>query len=431
MKIFTWTMMLSSLLASCCFAIDSGSSYTHLASDFLVTTNSSTGQVVLQSSLSLTTSTRVFFESDGRFFPYQQNGLATMEIRLDGGRISNSSMLDFKDGTTAPVQHSFNCIAATYVSAGTHTVQLVGYNHPSVSGGEFYVGSGSNLSVVVNPSSVITYAAMGSDSAEINVTTDPFNPPIQYVSVLSASHTAPSAPIVVLTSGRNYDDLAKYGDSLWGTYVNGQCPANSQQLWTVNDLSTTSETHAPLFGQALYNTSGAVTVQLAATELPYINPPSENPVEYKVGSTTSIVALSGNIPINGGVAQSPSVQCNPNSYFAAGTGSHDLWNTSFQVQSGQNGNVMFLLKTRVFDCQDANAGPGTFKLQLVLDGVLVGSIGDQDYTSDNTCHARTMSASYLAMHLASGTHTIGGNLNVTGMPNGAASGDLGLIYFGN
>jgi len=354
-----------------------------------------------------------------------------MEIRLDGVRISNSSMLDFKNGTTAPVQHSFNCIAATYVSAGTHTVQLVGYNHPSVSGGEFYVGSGSNLSVVVNPSNVITYGAMASDSAEINVSTYPFSPPIQTVNVLSASHTAAAAPVIVLTSGRSYDDLAKYGDSMWGTYINGQCPTFAQQMWTVNDLSTTSESHAPMFGQALYNTSGNVTVQLAATELPYINPPTQNPVEYKVGSTTSVVALSGNIPINGAVAQLPTVQCDPNHYVPAGTGTHNFWNTSFQVQSGQNGNVMFLLKTRVFDCQDTNAGPGTFKLQLVLDGTLVGSVGDQDYSTNNTCHSRTLAASYLAMHLAAGTHTVAGNVNVTGLPNGVVSGDLGLIFFGN
>jgi len=72
MKKFVWILTLSGLLTVCALAIDSTSSYKQLASDFLVTTNSSTGQVVLQSTLVLTTSTRVFFESDGRFFPYAQ-----------------------------------------------------------------------------------------------------------------------------------------------------------------------------------------------------------------------------------------------------------------------------------------------------------------------------------------------------------------------
>jgi hypothetical protein len=271
-----------------------------------------------------------------------------------------------------------------------------------------------------------------SDSGEVNVTTLPFHPPgpLPFINALTTTHTASASPIVVLSSGRVYDDLLLYGDAMFGTYLNDACPSNYQQLWSVNDLSTTSEGHAPLFGQALYSTSGTVNLRIAATELPYEAQGTENPVRYRVGNTTTLIALSGNIPINGGVAQIPSSQCAPNSYIPAGTGSRDYWNTSFTVQTGQNGNVMFLLKTRVLDCV-ANQGPGTVLLQLKLDGQLVGSVGDQQFTFNNTCHQRTLSASYLAMHLSTGPHTIAGNITTTGMANLGASGDLGLVFFGN
>lgn len=218
---------------------------------------------------------------------------------------------------------------------------------------------------------------------------------------------------------------------MFGTYANGTCPDGSQHLWTVNDLSPNSETHAPLFGQALYNMSGAVNLALAATELPYINPPSENPVEYLVGSGTALVALSGNIPINGGVAEVPNVSCEPNSYVGVPNATNQLWNTSFTVASGQNGNVMLLLKTRVLDCQSGTQGPGTASLYLVLDGQQVGSAGVQQYVLNQTCHQRTLSASYLALGLSQGTHTLSGLVTNSGLPGLAVSGDMGLLYFGN
>lgn len=429
MKRFIRFLSLAATFVVSSHAIDSNSSYTQLSSDYLVTDNTMTGQVVLQQTLTLTAWTQVFFEADGRFFPHLSYGLATMEIRKDGSRISNASILDFR--TIHPMQHAFNCIAQTWVAPGTHTIQLVGYNHPSVQGGMFYVGATTNLSVVVNPSTEGTNLAIANDSGEINVATLGFHPPgpLAFVTVLSAAYTASAAPIVLLSSGRVFDPLNKYGDALWGTYINGACPSNAQQQWSVNDLSLGSETHTPMFGQALYSNSGTVTIQLAATELPYESQGIENPVEYLVGSTTTLVALSGNIPIHGGAAQVPSGNCAPNTYVGAGLASQNFWTTSFTVSSGQNGNVMFLAKTRVGDCTDS--GPGEVKLQLVLDGNFVGSVGVQDFFQNETCHGRTIGASYLALHLSPGTHMISGNVKTTGLPNLAASGDLGLIFFGN
>ena len=196
-------------------------------------------------------------------------------------------------------------------------------------------------------------------------------------------------------------------------------------------MAPNSETHGPLFGQALYNTSGSVTVALVATELPYTGPPSsENPVQYLVGSGAALVALSGNIPIHGGIAQLPGPSCDPNSYYGVPSPTNQLWNGSFTVSAGQKGNVMFLLKTRVLDCTDQ--GPATAGLQLVLDGSPVGSVGVQQFVINETCHQRTLSASYLALGLSQGTHTIAGNVTNTGsLPTLAVSGDLGLIYFGD
>lgn len=85
------------------WAIDNTSQYLQLASDTLVTSRQFQGQTLLQATLTLTTSQNVLFESDGRFYPYDQDGLAV---------ISNGSALDYKDGSV-PVQHSFNCIGLT------------------------------------------------------------------------------------------------------------------------------------------------------------------------------------------------------------------------------------------------------------------------------------------------------------------------------
>jgi len=46
-----------------------------------------------------------------------------------------------------------------------HTVQLVAYNHPSVPGGQFYVGAGSNLSIVVDPAVSTSHAWLSTDSS--------------------------------------------------------------------------------------------------------------------------------------------------------------------------------------------------------------------------------------------------------------------------
>jgi len=91
---------------------------------------------------------------------------------------------------------------------------------------------------------------------------------------------------------------------------------------------------------------------------------------------------------------------------------------------------MFLLKTRILDCYDFE-GPGTVRLQIQLDGQLVGSTGIQQFFYNETCHQRTLSASYLALGLAAGSHTVKGRINVSGLPNLSASGDLGLVFFGN
>ena len=365
MKTTLYVGLLGALLAIPAHAIDGSSRYIQLNSDVLITSNSSTGQTVLQTSITLSSGKWVFVNSDGRFFPFQQNGVATMEVRVGGTRISNASILDFR--VSAPVQHSFNCIGATFLSAGTHTVELVGYNHPGISGGKFKVGSTSNLSVVVDPANTVTHSELAVDSSVVDVTTGstPFQPPIQYLGVLSENHFVSEPPLIVLTSGRSYTSLERYGDAMWGTYANFNCPQNDEHFWTVNDIAESGEIHAPMYGQAMYRTATAwQSLQLAATELPTGGPPNnfEDDVAYKVGSTTKIVGLSGNLPIHASKAELPFDSCQPNSYIFA-DGTRDYWSTSFTVSSEQQGNVMFLLKTRILDCYE-NEGPGTVRLQL-------------------------------------------------------------------
>jgi hypothetical protein len=266
------------------------------------------------------------------------------------------------------------------------------------------------------------------------VTTYGFSPPgpISTVQLLSGSHTATVAPVVLLSSGQAVNTASSYGDAMFGTYLGTSCPYNSQQMWSVNDLATAAELNAPLFGHGLYNQTGTLTYYLMGTELPYELQGTENPVEYNVDPSATVVALSGNIPINGGLYGGSNSQCAPNSYISIGNGTVTPtgWSQTFTVSSGQSGNVMFLLKTRVLDC-NANEGYGTAKLQLVLDSTAVGSIGIQQWDYNNTCHQRTLTASYLALGLSVGSHTINGTFTVTGLPNLSASGDLALVYFGN
>ncbi len=361
-----------------------------------------------------------------------------MEIRVDGNRISNGSLLDFR--VSDPVQHSFNCIGAALLSAGTHTVQLVGYSHPSILGGQFKVGSKSNLSVVVEPASNVTHNSLNYDSTFIDVTTGSgsFQPPISLVQILSHSHYVSTQPLIVLTSGRSFTPLQRVGDAMWGSYINSTCPENKEHFWTVNDIVETGEIHAPMYGQAMYrDRTGRQTLQLVGTELPTGGPPNniENDIAYQVGSTAELIGLSGNLPIFASKAELPYDRaCHPNSYIAA-SGTRDYWSTSFTVGPGQQGNVMFLLKTRVLDCPVSGGeqeGPGTVTLQIRLDGSLVGSVGVQEFTEGNTCHQRTMTASYLKLGLSQGAHQVGGRLvSSSSLPNMAASGDLGLMLFGN
>jgi hypothetical protein len=423
-------------LAAPCFAIDSSSRYVQLSSDVLVTTSSQQQpQVVVQTSVTLATDQDVFFESDGRFFPNSQNGLAVMEIRLDGGLVSDGSALDYKDYAD-PQQHSYNCIGATHVPAGTHTVQLVAYNHPSVSGGQFYVGAGSNLSVVVDPAVSTSHAWLNTDSAIVNVATDGVDPPtaVPYRAVVSTSHLVYADPVVVLTSGRALagNSPTYGGDAMFGSYLNGVCPSTAEQAWTVNDLTPSAESHAPLYGHALYpSASGTVTATLAATELPYGLQQTENPVRYVVGSQSTVIAMSGGMPIYGGVVQGGSTAiCSPNTYQGAPVGGNNFWSAPLTVQAGESGNVFFTVKTRILDC-NPNEGPGTVVLQLVLDGAGVGSVGVQQYDFNNTCHQRTLTASYLALGMSQGPHSVSAVVSNSGLTNLAIGGDMGLLFFGS
>ncbi len=417
-------------------AISSLSQYTQLANDYFVTTNSQTGQVVLQTIISLADGHYVLVESDGRFYPSQQLGLATVEIRMDGGLISNGSALDFR--SSAPEQHSFNCIGLVWVPAGTHTFQLVAYNHPGVPGGKFYVGNRSNLSVVVDPSTANTVLTRSTDSGNVNVTTLGFksgvSTTIPNVNVLSGTHSVAAAPLVVLASGRSIDAVqgTAAGDAMWGVFLNGACPANSEALWTVSDLSNPLEWHAPMYSHAMFRTPpSSATFGLYATELPYEDQGVENPVQYVVGSTTKLIALSGGMPIYGSAAvKSSYVPCWPRMDVDARNSTNYYWTTAVNVQPGQNGNVMFLAKTRVLDCSTAT-GPGTATLVLELDGQTVGSSGVQQFPYNAACHQQTLAASYLALGLSAGTHTIRGRVENIGLTNLAISGDMGLLFFGN
>jgi len=70
-------------------------------------------------------------------------------FRIDGTDAHCShAVIDWTTAGTGAAQHSFNCIASVTQGPGTHTFELIAYNHPS-SPGQFVVGASSSLAFVL------------------------------------------------------------------------------------------------------------------------------------------------------------------------------------------------------------------------------------------------------------------------------------------
>jgi len=272
----------------------SQSRYLSLGSDVLV---DSVNKVLLQTTFNLSQADNVLFRTDGRYYPSFGSVAANIYIKLNGNPISNNSTIDWR-GSTSAQQHSFNAIGSAYLPAGTHTVQLLG----SVTGGSgsFQVGAGSNLSIFVHPSDIVSSSETVDDSAVISLDTSNWSDLLQinpsaitqnynipYVNLASVTTTAFS-DVIALSSGYAHKYLSS-GDAFLSIFANGKSPGNNYASWAMQDLWEGAESKAPFYSHAIFqNLQINSNVALIATEAPW-GPPEQasyDGVSYRVGSKT-------------------------------------------------------------------------------------------------------------------------------------------------
>jgi len=389
------------------------SAYASLAHDVTVSVDGA----VLSTSVGLPSDAWVVVSSDGRYGP-GGGRVANVYITVDGAKVSNDSYIDWTHSTN-PQQHCFNAIGALALGAGTHDVRLVA----DVVDGAFYVGSGTNLAVMVHPAEQVSVRVLGQDSATFAYTTagigDGTAPPHDPV-VTSVLALPVPTDVVALASGRSYhagSGAGTYGDAMWGIHLDGAYVGNAAGLWTVNDIWTGAETQAPMFLHAFLPlmAAGQHHLSLDASEFPWGS--DEDTVQYRVGSGTRLVTLAGGMTVRGGA---PISQALYDTTDYVGIGTDQSWpgvppvetdvvlsSADFDVPPGHSGVVMFVAKSRVQG--DPSDTGGTVSLRLKLDGTFVGSVGIQQLAYPDAVSQRTIGTSYLSAGSAAlgpGHHTI-------------------------
>lgn len=394
-----------------CYAAGANSAYVALSSDKYITG----GPVTVLSTVVSTSKTGwLYVQSDGRFYPSGAT-LLTSAIYIDGNKVSNDSLIDWR-GTSNPQQHSYNVIGAQQVAAGTHTISLIA----QATGGAAYFGSSSNLSAMLDAATSVTNVSLAADTVQLNFNTSgtsegtPLN---AHSPKIISNISTTSAPVVVFTSGRSYVN-GGYGDPMWGIYLDGAEPSIASMTWTINDMWTGAELQAPMFSQGYFSVPvGSHSFSLEASEAPYSN----NNVQYKIGANSRLITLTGGMSVVGkGLNSDASLYeaYRRYSYICIATNGFNstcpttgietvIGHGNVVIPTGHNGVVFFSAKTRIQgDAQDAG---GTVRLYLKIDGMIVGSMGIQQLHYPDSVSTRTMSASYLATginRLSPGTHTV-------------------------
>jgi hypothetical protein len=418
---------------------DPRSVYLELGSD---TTVMSSARTLLTTTIDLAEDNWVLVSSDGRFFG---SGAAEIRIAIDGATVSNRSTIDW-NGSLDPVQHSFNAVGAQRLAAGNHTVALVA----TPTGGEFTVGSGSNLSVMVRPAARVTVTRLAETTATFDFDTrnTQEGDPAPHQILLHDSFSVPgdvaaSGPLVALASGGSIR-AGHDGDAMLALYLDGADPGNGQQLWSVNDTCQCAEQHAPLYSHAFLRNlaDGAHTLTLEALELPWAQtPPVDDPALFEMDDNSTLITLSGGLTVAGSYFTDNVVNRRLD-YFPMATSEGwpdtppvgtdvKLAEAQFDVPAGHTGVILFATKTRVQG--DASDPGGVVSLWLELDGARVGSTGLQQLATPFSVSQRTLCASYLAAGthaLTAGQHTIRAYARADGkfihlvLPR-----DLPLIFF--
>lgn len=146
------------------------SAFLKLGSDVQI--SGTTAVNVLSRTISVAGAVRVFAVADGRYFAVDAPA-GFVRIAIDGNESHSSHAVTDWGSSSNSVQHSFNVLAVADLSPGTHTIAMRASAHPSRPG-RFKVGSGSSLSVLVQPLSTINVQSLAGELAHINLTT--YNP---------------------------------------------------------------------------------------------------------------------------------------------------------------------------------------------------------------------------------------------------------------
>jgi hypothetical protein len=158
----------------------------------------------------------------------------------------------------------------------------------------------------------------------------------------------------------------------------------------------------------------------------------ENPVQYKVGATSTLVVLYGNQKVSGSSAQSV-IKNDCNQFIQVGANNTVAVAQSIvNIPSGHNGVVMFEAKIR--ECGSmSDSASGLVLLWIEIDGVPAGSVGIQQLATNGAGSQRTLCASYLsagANALSVGNHTVTVYAQTQGnFSQMSVSNDCPLIWF--
>ena len=394
----------------------------------------------------------VYVQTDGRYGPYGGN-TASVHISVDGNKISNDSKIYWGKSSNKQ-QHSFNAIGLISLMAGTHSIELIAEHFD----GAYYVGAGSNLSIMVNPAPVSVVSSLGSNSPVIDTETEGYNSPgaVPMVKVTEKQIDSKSESIIAIASGTSshIGDLGQssssyYGDAMWGIYIDNTPFGYNTSAWGVNDIWTGAETTAPMYAHAFFKkdiTNGYHSLSLQAGEFPWKAGYNYQSLRYKVLSSTKLILLSGGLRVAGSSIINSfdsgihDVHAQWD-YTVAGSSVYDhfpqtgqpfeLTKATFNVPSDHSGIVMFSARIRVQG--DSEDQGGTTLLYIEIDGTTFGSTGVQQLAHPDVASQRTLSASYLSAGsgaLTPGNHEVKAIMKVDGgFKHLSVHNDLPLIWF--
>lgn len=432
-------LMMLSQFTDIVHAAHNNSVYTQMSSDVTVNTN----KILIEETVYIPSSGYVLVMSNGRYFPWG-GSKAQVELWVDSSWAGTPAPIEWAN---IKVQHSFRCIGLPYLNKGYHTFRLKAVHYD----GDYKVGAGTNLSVMVNPAPSAQIAWSSSQSSVFDFDTNNYingtEPPSSTHLALSTSNQNVQEAIVIAAGSSEYHDAE--GDAMWGIYRNNSYDGYETANWTVNDIYSGAEWKAPMSAVGYFEnlSPGSHLFEWRASEFPWdhSHPLPEQLLTYRINAHSAMIVLSGNMDVIGGAVANeyPDPDDDPFNqwdYQVIGSSvypqlppayqANEMASATFTIPAGHNGIVMFLATMRVQgDLEDQG---GNVLLWLEIDGSTVGNHGVQQLTHPSCVSQRTLMAGYLSSEnpLAVGSHTV----KVYAKANGSfkhvsAHKELMLVYF--